>query len=505
MNGARSHQALVDQFKRIGRLTDIKALLDWDQETQMPEGAVEARAEQMALIAGLEHEWLVSDRTRELLDPSMEGAAPANGAAAATIREAKRAYERAVRIPQALVERFAMESTRAKSAWQKARKASDFARFAPHLTTLVEIKREMAECIGYATEPYAALMDEFEPGADPMKLEPIFAELRGRLTALFERIRDRIRPEDDALLRRRYPIEGQKALVKRLAEVVHYSFERGRIDVSVHPFCTTIGGADDVRITVRYDERFLPASLFGLLHEAGHALYEQGLPSGEHRFSPIGRAVSLGIHESQSRLWENFIGRGRAFSGVLLSEARAFFPECLTDVTEEQWYSAVNAVKPSLIRVEADELTYNLHVILRFELERALFSGKLAIRDVPAAWNEKMRKTLGIEPPNDADGCLQDIHWSLGAFGYFPTYALGNLYAAQFFEKAKRDVPNLDRETAAGRLMPLLEWLRENIHRHGRLYMAEDLVKRITGRPLSVEPLARYLEEKFTRVCGVGG
>jgi len=495
-----AYEKLIERVKDIGRLRSIEQLLDWDQEVYMPRRGVTARAEQMALIAGMAHEQFVADETRELIARAEAGAGDL--VVATNLRETKRVFDRSVKVPVELVKEIARVSAHAKSAWAEARKTSTFATFAPHLGKLIDLKKQVAERIGYTTEPYDALIDEFEPGAKAAEIESLFASLREFTVALLARTRGAPRQPDASLLTRHYPRAVQEALCRKFAESLGFDFDAGRSDVSVHPFCTTIGGPGDVRITTRYLEDFLPAALFGTLHETGHALYEQGLPA-EHAFTPAGEAISLGIHESQSRMWENLVGRSLAFWAYHYDDLRRRFPEALGDVSLDTFYAAINVVRPSMIRVEADEVTYNLHIILRFEIERALFTGSLAVEDVPAAWNDKMHQSLGVTPVNDAEGCLQDIHWSMGAFGYFPTYTLGNLYAAQFFDKAKADIPDLDARIAANDHKPLLTWLRENIHRHGQRYRAGELVEHVTGKPLSIEPFTRSMTEKVGRVYGL--
>ena len=495
-----AYAKLIERVRDVGRLGSVEQLRDWDQETYMPQKGVSARAEQAALIAAIAHERLVSDETRALLD---DASAPSDDYVAQTnLRETRRAFKRSVMIPTELVREIAKTSSLAKDAWSQARKASDMAGFAPFLEKLVTLKKQLAEHVGYEGEPYNALMDEFEPGANANDMAVLFATLRDATVELLERIENCTSNPDTSILKRFYPEAGQRKLSQRMAEALNFDFSAGRADVSVHPFCTTIGGGGDVRITTRYLERFLPAALFGTLHETGHALYEQGLLA-EHIFTPMGEAVSLGIHESQSRMWENLVGRSREFWSFHWDELKKTFPDSLGDVSIEQYYRAINAVEPSMIRVEADEVTYNLHIILRFEIERALFDGSLAVSDVPAAWNEKMHKALGIKPATVAEGCLQDIHWSMGAFGYFPTYALGNLYASQFFDQAKLDIPDLPARIAANDHRPLLDWLRDRIHRHGQRYRAAELVERVTGKPLSIDAFIGHVTTKCTEVYGL--
>lgn len=348
-------------------------------------------------------------------------------------------------------------------------------------------------------EPYDALLDEYEPGARSDDLEKLLASLAQRSAALLRRIMASPHQPDASVLARDFPIRQQKTLSRQLARALSFDFAAGRADVSVHPFCTTIGGPRDVRVTTRYHRHHLPASMYGTLHEVGHALYEQGLP-GEHALTPRGSAVSLGIHESQSRMWENLVGRGRPFLEAWYPRLQKLFPGALGTVSLGDFYAAVNHVTPSCIRIEADELTYNLHIVLRFQIERDLIGGRLAVRDLPQRWNELMTALVGVTPPDDAQGCLQDIHWSMGAIGYFPTYALGNLYAAQFFAAALRDLPDLQASLARGEVTALLEWLRAKIHCHGQRYRAGELVAEVTGRPLSIEPFMDYVSAKFGEI-----
>lgn len=491
---------LMDRVKDVGRMHAVEQLLDWDQETYMPAEGVKPRAELAALVSGLAHERLISDETRKLLDDA--SSAEDDHVAQTNLRETRRTFDRASRIPTELVKEIAHAGAIAKSAWAKAREQSKFADFVPHLEKLLELKRRVAEHVGYESEPYDALMDEFEPGARASQLEELFSQLGDATAKFLRKLRAAPQQPDASILTRHYPRAVQEKISRRMAESLNFDFGAGRIDVTVHPFCLSIGGARDVRITTRYEENFLPAAMFGTMHETGHALYEQGLPS-EHTFTPAGEAVSLGIHESQSRMWENLVGRSRAFWTYHFDYVKGLFPEALGDVGLEQFYRAINTVKPSFIRVEADELTYNLHIALRFQIERSLIAGDLKAGEAPEAWNAKMKELLGITPASDSDGCLQDIHWSLGIFGYFPTYALGNLYATQFFEQAKKDISDLDDRIAANDHKPLLTWLRENIHGHGQRFRAGELVERVTGKPLSMEPFMNYVTKKFSAVYGL--
>lgn len=491
-----TYESFLALVKESNLLSSIEALLDWDTETYMPPNGLSARAEELSLVAALAHQRRTDPRVGELLG-KLVGKVD-DPAQAANVREVRRTYDRAVKIPEDLVRRIAKASTLAKDAWGKARADNDFPKFAPHLSELLDLKRQMADRIGWKAERYDALLDEYEPGMSTAEVGRVFDSLRGPLSAFVKQVAAAKKKPDASILHRHFPREAQEKFARRMAEVIGFDFSSGRLDVSKHPFCSGTSPGD-VRLTTRYNEDFFSPSVFGVLHEAGHGLYEQGLPA-EHMFTPMGQAVSLGIHESQSRLWENFVGRSRPFWERFFSEAQAAFPESLPDVSLDAFYSAMNTVAPSLIRVEADEVTYNLHIILRFEMERALLDGRIEVRGVPDAWNAKMKELLGITPPTNREGCLQDIHWSMGAFGYFPTYALGNLYAAQFFAAANRAIPDLGQRIARAEFKPLLDWLRENIHRHGQLYRASELVKRVTGAPLSVEPFLQYIRGKFGAV-----
>ena len=488
-----TYDKLINRIKDVYRLESMAALLEWDQETMMPKSGVAARAEEVGLIAALAHEHLIADEVRALL----ENAEGEGGLVAETnLREIKRKFDRAAKVPGELVREIAETTALAKEAWAKARAECNFAGFAPLLSKVVDLKRKEADLIGYETEAYDALMDEFEPGAKAADIEKLFVELVAASRPLLDKLMSAPSKPDPSILTRHYPRARQEELSRKMANAVNFDFDAGRADVSVHPFCTTIGGPGDVRITTRYLEHFLPAAVFGTLHESGHALYEQGLPS-EHRFTPMGEYISLGIHESQSRMWENNVGRSRAFWECHFVDLKKMFPESMGDVSLDQFYSAINTVAPSFIRVEADELTYNLHIVIRFEIERALINGTLTVKDIPAVWSEKFNQYLGITPPDDAQGCLQDIHWSMGALGYFATYTLGNLYAAQFFAQALADIPDLFDHIRANDHRPLLNWLRENIHQHGRRYRANELIQKVTNKPLSIEPYMTYVSQKF--------
>jgi carboxypeptidase Taq len=388
-----------------------------------------------------------------------------------------------------------------QQAWVKARAANDFAQFAPSLSQIIKLKREQAQAIGYQDHPYDALLDEYEPSARTAEVARVLAGLRAELAPLVAAIQSSPRKPRTEILHRHYPQSVQESFGKAAAAAIGFEFARGRLDVTHHPFCTGLG-PHDCRITTRYDESFFPQAFFGILHEAGHGIYDQGLRTDQYALPP-GTYVSLGIHESQSRLWENLVGRSHAFWSHFYPRAQAAFPAALGDVSLEDFHFAINDVRPSLIRVEADEATYNLHIIVRFELEQEILLGRLDVADLPDAWNAKYEELLGIRSPDAASGVLQDVHWSAGLMGYFPTYSLGNLYAAQLYEAADRDLGGLEAMFRRGEFLPLREWLRAKIHAPGQNYPASQLAQRATGEPLSHAALMRHLKGKIGSLYGI--
>ena len=483
----------MEIYREISDLYSALALMGWDQETYMPPKGAASRGRQLATLSGMAHERITSDEMRGALDGARSE--PLTADEAVNVREISRSSDRAVKIPVGLVKALAETSSAAIGVWIKARQEDDFPAFAPWVDKLVALQREVAEAVGYEDEPYDALLDEYEPYASTQETAAVFDSIRGPLVDLVQRIASSdVKPRTD-FLERNYPVDDQRRMGIKAAERMGFDFEAGRLDISPHPFCTHMG-ANDVRLTTRYSENLPMQSFYGVIHEAGHGLYEQG-HDPEHEGTPRGASVSLGIHESQSRLWENMVGRSRAFWRCFYPEFTTIFPDHTADVSEEEVYAAVNEVKPSLIRVEADEITYNLHILLRFETERGLFTDEYAAGDLSAVWNEKMKAFLGIEPPDDRDGVLQDIHWSHGSFGYFPTYTLGNLYAAQFYRAAEREIPGLTERIARGELLPLRDWLRDRIHRPGMTYRASELVQHVTGEALSADYFLAYVAGKY--------
>jgi carboxypeptidase Taq len=488
-------------LKEVAVFGSIASLLGWDERVQMPAQGAEHRANQSSLLARKVHEQFTSPKIDELLRIVESGDLSGDGEMSANIRETRRQYDRATKLPASLVEEMAKTEVLAQAAWGDARAKNNFPAFAPWLEKWLDLKKQQASCYGYTGHIYNALLEDFEPGETAENLSAVFESLRAPLVELIGKIVTSSRKAPLEILERNYPAAGQATLARQAAAAVGFDFNAGRLDVSLHPFCTGIGPGD-TRMTTRYDEKYFGDAFFGVLHETGHGLYDQGLPAA-HFGTPMGEAISLGIHESQSRMWENLVGRSREFWTFFMPKARAVFPEQLKDVTQDQWYFAVNDIRPSLIRTESDEATYNLHILLRFELEKAMLTGDLKVADLPKIWNEKMQKYLGVDVPDNTRGCLQDIHWSGGALGYFPTYTLGNLYAAQFFEQATKDLGDLPAQISQGQFAPLLTWLRQNIHTHGKRYRADELVKKITGKPLSAQPLLTHLKRNAAELYGV--
>ena len=428
--------------------------------------------------------------------------ADAGAMAAVNVREWRRDYDRATKIPQELAVALAKATAEGETAWERTRPDNDWETFKPFLVTVVALKREEAQALGYAREPYDAHLDDYEPGETAAGLAPVLAQLREALIRILAAVQGSGRRPQGEVVRRHFPVGDQERFARLAAQAIGYDFAGGRLDPTAHPFSVDIGPGD-VRITTRFDEHSFSQAFFGTLHETGHALYDQGLPA-EHWGTPRGDAVSLGIHESQSRLWENLVGRSLGFWRFFYQRAQEVFP-ALHGIPLEVFHFAVNEVKPSLIRTEADEVTYNLHILLRFELERALMNGDLEVEDFPGAFNDKMRAFLGLTPPGPGQGVMQDIHWSAGLFGYFPTYTLGNLYAAQFYARAEAELGPLEERFARGEFAPLLTWLREKIHRQGNRLWARPLAKEVTGEDLDPRYLVRYLQRKFGALYEVPG
>jgi carboxypeptidase Taq len=483
-------------IRRVRELADIghaQGLLSWDQETCMPPRGAGPRASSLGTLAGLYHEKLTDPGlvalVEELRQRELKGDAEVNW------RYLEREQRRALKVPRELVVELSQTQSLAHEAWVEARKRSDFPLFRPWLEKILGLQQEVAHRVGFEGSIYNAFLDEYEPYARIEAVAPLLERLRRRLVPLVERIRASGGPPPAGILGREFPVDRQEAFGRRVLADMGFDFERGRLDVSVHPFCSGSSPLD-VRLTTRYCPTRLTSSLFGIIHEAGHGLYEQGLPA-EAAGTPVGSGVSLGIHESQSRLWENMVGRSRPFWEHYLPVLREYFPEQLAGVEVEAFYREINQVEPSLIRVEADEVTYNLHILLRCELEQGLLEERVRVAELPELWNERMAAYLGVRPPDDARGVLQDTHWSIGLIGYFPTYSLGNLYAAQFFRQAQKDLPGLMALVGQGRLQELKDWLNAQVHARGRRLRADELVREVTGAALEVDCFTEYLEEKY--------
>ncbi|MFT5303207.1 MAG: carboxypeptidase Taq [Mariniblastus sp.] len=497
------YRELCQQAKETAYLESTLALLEWDQQTMLPAGADEYRSQQITFLAGQIHQRRTDKRRGELIGELAESelAAEPTSDLGATIRELKRDFEKRIKLPATLVESLAQAASIGQSLWVTARKNNDFRAFAPQLKKLFELKKAEAEAIGYDECPYDALLDEYEPGAKTSEVADVLDALRKDLVSLIAEIADRgITPRTD-VLRRRFPIEAQKVFAQEASAKIGFDYDRGRLDITHHPFCTETG-PHDCRLTTRYDENFFSSAFFGTLHESGHGIYEQGLRGEFYGLAP-GKFCSLGIHESQSRMWENLVGRSHSFWEHFYPRAQTLFPEALGDVSLDEFVAAINHVSPSLIRVEADEATYNLHIIIRFQLEQAVINGDLDTDDLPAAWNEKYEQYLGIQPPTDADGVLQDVHWSAGLVGYFSTYSLGNLYASQFFDQAETDLGAFAPQFRNGEFQPLKTWLNQNIHSVGKCLSGPELGQRVTGQSLSHQLLIRQLREKLSPIYGL--
>lgn len=494
-----AERRLYELWTEIRDLEAVGELLDWDEETQLPRRGHEARGQMSATLAAVRHRKLLDPELAETLDACAD-LAEDDSVLAAQVRRARHEVDRAVRVPESLVKAISETRSTATQAWRQARQEKDFRLLSTHLELLIDLKRREAKALAGDGPAYDALVQEFEPGATEAELTPLFTELETRLAPLVQAVRESGVTVDESPARGRFPADRQEALGRQLATAVGFDFDRGRLDLSTHPFCMGLHPTD-VRLTWRYQEDDFRPALFGVLHETGHGLYEQGLPRKWVR-TPLGTHVSLGIHESQSRLWENHVGRSRGFWRWALPRFRTAFAEADTVELDALW-RALHTVRPTFIRVEADEATYNLHILVRFELERRLFAGGLEVADLPAAWDDLYETLLGIRPEDPAQGVLQDIHWPQGLFGYFPTYSLGNLAAAQLFEAARDDLGDLEEAFSRGELMPLLDWMRERVHRHGACYPAPELIEQATGRPLSADPLMTHLESNAAEVYGV--
>lgn len=503
-------QSKYDKVKDLSHhfhvLSGISSLLDWDQETHMPPGAAEIRSEQLKTLAGMIHNEKTGAPFRKALGELVDiengkilakGLKPEQEAA---LERWRTDYKKSVALPTSFVEEFAKLTSQAVLGWRDAKEKGKFKDFAPLLTKIVDMQRKKADLIGYEEHPYDALLDAYEPGITTKEISTLFTSTRKEISALLKKILAS-KQIDDSIIHTKVSAEKQMLLGKKILLDMGYQEANGRVDLSSHPFSSSCHPTDS-RITTRIDVNNPISNISVLLHEGGHSLYEMGLPV-EHYGTPLCEAQSLGVHESQSRWWETRIGQSSAFWKHYLPLLKSTFKGKYEDLTLSQFYKAINKVSPTFIRVDADEVTYPLHVILRFELEVAMIEGKLKVKDLPEAWNAKMQELLQITPPNDAKGCLQDIHWAMGAFGYFPTYTLGNMYAAHLFEKFEKVQPQWEAKVAKGDLAFIREWLHEAIHQHGRRYETKELLKKATGKNFTAAPYIDYLNEKYSKIYGI--
>ena len=500
------YDQLIKISKDVTALGTTMSILGWDREVMMPKKGNEYRAEQFAVSSRILHELSTDTKIGELLDACESDGdlvGDQTSESAANIRELRHGYDRDTKLPSALVEEEAKLASLSQSAWAEARGENDFTAFQPWLEKIVALLQQKAECFGWADggEPWDALAEDYEPGCTAAQVSEVFTPLRKKLQSLLDEIMGSDTKPSNKFNEIALPVEQQKAFVRSIASQIGFDFEAGRLDESTHPFCSGTH-CNDVRLTTRFHENNVNDAIGSTMHEAGHGIYEQGLLY-DHVGTPMGRAVSLGIHESQSRMWENQVGRSEAFWKWCYPTMKEFFGDATASLSFEDVYGGANIVRPDLIRVEADEATYNMHIMIRFELERLLMNGDLAVADLPEAWNQRYKEYLGIEVPTDANGCMQDIHWSMAAIGYFPTYTLGNLYSAQFFEKAMEEIPDMYEQFGSGEFGALKSWLNENIHSHGKRYRAAELCEVVTGKELSSDPLMRHLEHKLRPLYGL--
>jgi carboxypeptidase Taq len=500
-------ESLKELLLEIKKISSIAAVLHWDQDTYMPEGSGDIRAEHISYLSALAHNIQTGDKFKLELQKVVD-MKTGNPLEQDVDRDTRRLlyliwkdYKDASALPLEFVKEVSLHSSKSQQVWAKARQENNFQAFAPYLERMVQLKKQEAEYYGYDTTPYDSLLDKFEPGMTSERVTTLFDEMRDRLVRLVRNIKNSGVVIDEEPLKQPFDVDKQWEFGMKVAKAMGFDLEHGRQDKSAHPFTTSFHPTD-VRITTRFAENNFKTALFATIHETGHALYEQGLPAEDYG-TPFGEPVSYGFHESQSRLWENLVGRSKVFWDHFYPILKDLFTEPLKSVSQDQFYKMVNTVTPSLIRVEADEVTYSLHIMLRFEIEKMLINENLPVKELPEVWNQKMADYLGIRPSDYKDGVLQDVHWSMGAFGYFPTYALGNLYAAPIMNQAWKDIPQLTEQIKAGELLPLREWLREKIHNRGYRMFAEELIRDLTGTPLLAKPYLDYLEEKYSEIYGV--
>jgi carboxypeptidase Taq len=495
-------KTLQYKLSEVQNINMASAVLGWDQQVLMPPGGAEARADQLATLDKVGHELFTTDEIGQLLEDLAGQDYAYDSAEASLIRVAQRDYEKSRKLSSQLVEELSRTCSLGQQVWTKARAEQDFSQFQEILSKIIDLTRQKAEAYGYDDDIYDALLDDYEPSVKTAEVRRVFEELKAGLVPLVQAIAERSDAVDGTVLQQDFDETAQWDFGMEVLAAIGFDLQRGRQDKSVHPFTTSFS-VNDVRLTTRVFKDLFSSGLFGTLHEGGHGLYEQNIePSLDG--SLLAGGTSLGVHESQSRLWENVLGRSKPFWQFYYPRLQQFFPAQLNSVSLETFYGAVNKVEPSFIRVEADEVTYNLHIFIRFELEQALMKQEIKIADLPEAWNAKVKEYLGLTPPNDALGVLQDVHWSAGLFGYFPTYALGNVLSLQFYEQTLRDLPDLPEQFSRGEFGALLAWFREKIHRHGRKFTANELVEEVTGATsIQAQPYLTYIQNKFSNIYGL--
>jgi carboxypeptidase Taq len=500
-------QKSLEQFnaldEKITHFSSIIGLTDWDQKVMAPKKGRHVFAKAVGTLRTEVFKLSISQEMADLLAifTSPNTYKTLDDVTRAKVREYKEYYQKFKSIPTDLFQEYSVLTAQANDAWEEARENNDFPRYLPYLEKIVDFKRKFAELYGYEEHPYDALLDEFEPGLTVKRLDPLFAKLRESSVKLLERIKQHGKETQAEVFEQSFPIEKQKEFNRYILPIIGFDMEAGRLDETVHPFAQTVT-IGDVRLTTRYLERNVRSALFGTIHEAGHGIYEQHVNPGFEE-SVLQSGASFGIHESQSRFLENMVGRSKEFWNYFFPKLQEYFPKQLEGVSVDAFYRAVNTVEPSLIRVEADELTYNLHIMLRYEIEKSLIGGEIEAKDLPEIWNQKMQDYLGVTPSTDKDGVLQDVHWSFGGIGYFPSYSLGNLYAAQILRTIQKDLPDFDNHIENGRFDLIQAWLKENIHQYGKLYTPNELIVKVTGEELNADYLVEYLEKKYTEVYGI--
>lgn len=492
----KNYKIFKEKMSKIADINFATSVLNWDQEVNLPPNAAQIRSKQLATLSGLAHEQFTANEIGDLL----EDLSAKNGLSdreRANVNETKKTYQKYKKKPNAFVVKLSESVSKAYFAWHKAKENNDFSTFEPTLNKLVDLKLEEAELLGFEDHPYDALLDEFEPNAKTKDLDVLFKDVKAQLVDFVQVLAKQDQVEDKWLYQN-YDKDKQWSFGIDLLNQMGYDFKSGRQDLSPHPFTTSFGSSD-VRVTTRINEKNFNEMTWSCIHEGGHALYEQGLLLEDYGL-PTGNAISLGIHESQSRLYENNVGRSLAYWKSNYAKLQGLFKENLADVSVEDFYKSINKVYPSLIRTNADELTYHFHILIRYEIEKELIEGNIAVGELPEVWNAKYKAYLNVDVPDDAQGVLQDIHWSHGAFGYFPTYSLGSFYAAQFFDKAKEDIAGLETQIEQGNMLDLLAWLRTNIHEHGKMYSADELCRKVTGKSLDFSHFMNYAKTKYSAI-----